>query len=230
MLLRIPNVLSPQQVNAQRQQLSQANWIDGRETVGLQGAQVKANLQLPQADPLRHRLGQDILAVLNQNSPFFAAALPHRTLLPHFNCFQNGGYYGFHVDNAVMTMPSEANQLPQHFRSDLSCTIFLSDPESYDGGELVISDTYGEHHIKLPAGDLVLYPSSSLHQVTAVTRGSRVAAILWIQSLIREPARRQMLFELDQTIQQLSQQAEQRHAALRLTHIYHNLLREWAQT
>jgi PKHD-type hydroxylase len=225
MLLHIPDVLSREQVTQMRAVLDAADWTDGRETVGAQGAQVKRNQQLPDASPLRRQLGEVVLAALAKNPLYHAAALPLRTLPPRFNRYQGGGQYGFHVDGAVMALSGEAQ-----LRSDVSCTLFLSEPDEYDGGELIVNDTYGEHEVKLPAGDLIVYPSSSLHRVTPVTRGARVASFFWVQSLIRDDSRRRLLFELDSSIQRLTQGGADAAAVLQLTGIYHNLLRQWAET
>lgn len=225
MLLHIPGVLSAEQVAQLRQALDAADWTDGRETVGAQGARVKRNQQLPDASPLRQELGAVVQAALARHPLFHAATLPARQLLPRFNRYQGGGEYGFHVDGAVMALP-DGSQL----RSDISCTVFLNDPDDYDGGELVVSDTYGEHAVKLPAGDAIIYPSTSLHRVTPVTRGARLAAFFWVQSLVRDVAHRRMLFELDQAITRLRSAETDEVAALQLTGVYHNLLREWSDT
>jgi PKHD-type hydroxylase len=226
MLLHIPRVLDPAQAERMRQRLQDAQWTDGRETVGAQGAQVKRNLQLPDASPLRAELGAEVLAALAANPLYHAAALPLRTLPPRFNRYEGGGEYGFHVDGAVMALDGAGTQI----RSDVSCTLFLSDPHEYDGGELIVSDTYGEHEVKLPAGDLIVYPSSSLHRVAPVTRGARIASFFWVQSLIRDDSRRRLLFELDGSIQALTASGADATAVLQLTGIYHNLLRQWAET
>ena len=225
MLLHIPDVLEPAQVTRIRTALDAAEWADGRETVGAQGAKVKRNLQLPDASPLRLQLGQIVLAALAKNPLYHAATLPLRTLPPRFNRYEGGGQYGFHVDGAVMALSGDAQ-----LRSDVSCTLFLSEPDEYDGGELIVNDTYGEHEVKLPAGDLIVYPSSSLHRVVPVTRGVRVASFFWVQSLIRDDGRRRLLFELDASIQRLTQSGADAAALLQLTGVYHNLLRQWAET
>ena len=225
MLLHIPGVLSPEQVDRMRESLDAAPWIDGRETVGAQGAQVKRNQQLGDASPLRRQLGETVLAALATQPLFHAATLPVRILPPRFNRYAGGGEYGFHVDGAVMSLPDGSR-----LRSDVSCTLFLNEPEAYEGGELIVSDTYGEHEVKLPAGDLIVYPSSSLHRVAPVTRGARLASFFWVQSLVRDDARRRMLFELDTSIQTLTRTAADRAAVLQLTGLYHNLLRQWSQT
>ncbi|MGX5732249.1 Fe2+-dependent dioxygenase [Pseudoxanthomonas beigongshangi] len=229
MLLHIPGVLAPQEVAAMRQALDQADWTDGRETVGVQGAQVKRNQQLPDASPLREQLGQQVLAALDRNPLYFAAALPLRVVPPRFNRYQGGGEYGFHIDGSVMlTRAPDGRNQP--IRSDVSCTLFLCEPDEYDGGELIISDTYGEHEVKLPAGDLVLYPSSSLHKVQPVTRGARVASFFWVQSMIRDDACRRLLFEMDTSLETLRATGADNAALVRLTGVYHNLLRRWAET
>jgi PKHD-type hydroxylase len=225
MLLHIPAVLDPDQVRSMREALQAAQWADGRETVGAQGAQVKRNLQLPEASPLRQQLGAQVLAALARHPLYHAAVLPLRTLPPRFNRYEDGGHYGFHVDGAVMAVAG-GGQL----RSDVSCTLFLCEPEDYDGGELVISDTYGEHEVKLPAGDLIVYPSSSLHQVQPVTRGTRLAAFFWVQSLVRDERRRRLLLDLDRSIQTLTHTGAEPSAVLQLTGLYHNLLRDWSET
>ncbi len=229
MLLHIPGVLAPQEVAAMRQALDQADWTDGRETVGIQGAQVKRNQQLPDASPLRGQLGQQVLAALDRNPLYFAAALPLRVVPPRFNRYQGGGEYGFHIDGSVMlTRMPEGHSQP--IRSDVSCTLFLCEPDEYDGGELIISDTYGEHEVKLPAGDLVLYPSSSLHKVQPVTRGARLASFFWVQSMIRDDACRRLLFEMDTSLETLRATGADNATLVRLTGVYHNLLRRWAET
>jgi len=225
MLVHIPEVLKRDQVAAFRRALDAAEWTDGRETVGAQGARVKRNLQLPDASPLRDQLGRQVLAALAANPLFHAATLPVRSLPPRFNRYEGGGQYGFHVDGAVMAVAGG-----EQMRSDVSCTLFLSEPDEYDGGELVISDTYGEHEVKLPAGDLIAYPSSSLHKVQPVTRGARTASFFWVQSLVRDDGERRLLLELDTSIQALTQANADAGAVLQLSGVYHNLLRRWAET
>ncbi|MFO1474342.1 MAG: Fe2+-dependent dioxygenase [Lysobacterales bacterium] len=225
MLLHIPAILDPAQAARMRQRLEAARWIDGRETVGAQGAQVKRNLQLPDASPLRAELADEVLAALAASALYHAAVLPAKTLPPRFNRYEGGGEYGMHVDGAAMALGNG-----EWLRSDVSCTLFLADPDSYDGGELVVSDTYGEHEVKLPAGDLIVYPSDSLHRVEPVTRGARFAAFFWVQSLVRDAQRRRLLLELDGGIQQLAASGADRDALLRLTGVYHNLLRQWSET
>jgi PKHD-type hydroxylase len=224
MLLHIPEILDREQVAHLRRALDAADWTDGRETVGAQGARVKRNRQLPDASPLRQELGRIVLAALARHPLYHAATLPLRTLPPRFNRYEGGGAYGMHVDGSVMALPNG-----EQLRSDISCTLFLSDPGDYDGGELVVSDTYGEHEVKLPAGDAIIYPSSSLHRVQPVTRGARLAAFFWVQSLIRDDHRRRLLFELDTSIQRLTATGADGDAVLQLTGVYHNLLRQWAE-
>jgi len=226
MLLHIPEVLAPSQVDALRAALDGADWSDGRETVGPQGAQVKRNRQLPEHSALSRELGQVVLEALARQPLFMSAALPLRIVPPLFNRYEGGEHYGMHVDGAIRAVPDSAARL----RTDLSCTLFLCSPEDYDGGELVVMDTYGAHEVKLPAGDLVLYPSSSLHQVMPVTRGARTCSFFWVQSMVRDDGERSMLFELDTQIQKLRAQLGDSPEVLALTGHYHNLVRRWAQT
>lgn len=224
MMYHIPAVLSPQEVDDFRAHLQQADWVDGRATTGDQGALVKKNQQVDTRSPLYGELQNKVLAALNRSSLFFAAALPKTLSSPLFNRYQQSETYGFHVDGAVRSQAQGG-----WMRTDLSATLFLSAPESYTGGELVVNDTYGQHTVKLPAGDLVLYPSSSLHCVTPVTQGVRVASFLWIQSMIRDDKRRSMLFELDRNIQTLKSRHGESDEVLSLLNLYHNLLREWSE-
>jgi PKHD-type hydroxylase len=230
MLLHVPAILDATRVARFRKALDEAPWVDGRATVGAQGAQVKRNLQLADGSPLAVELGAEVLAALAQSPLYHAAALPLRTLPPRFNRYEGGGQYGLHVDGSVMSVAAASGQPAATLRTDVSCTLFLCEPDEYAGGELVVHDTYGEHEVKLPAGDLILYPSSSLHRVEPVTRGARLAAFFWVQSLVRDDARRRMLFELDASIQSLTQAGADRAALLQLTGVYHNLLRQWAET
>ncbi|MVW70425.1 MULTISPECIES: Fe2+-dependent dioxygenase [unclassified Bordetella] len=224
-MLHIPQVLTPDEVREMRARLHDAQWVDGRATVGTQGAVVKRNRQLAESSALARELGEIVLRALARNPLYFAAALPLRVVPPLFNRYESEETYGFHVDGAVRSHPAA----PGWLRTDLSATLFLCEPDEYDGGELIVKDLYGEHLVKLPAGDMILYPANSLHCVTAVTRGARVASFFWIQSMIREHGRRQMLFELDQTIQQLRMQLGETEQTLSLTNCYHNLLREWSE-
>ena len=226
MLLHVPDVLGAEQLRRCRDALGTASWVDGRVTAGHQSAQAKRNLQIAESDPLARELGALILEALSRNATFFAGALPRRIFPPLFNRYEDGHAFGFHVDNAVRYDRSRGEAEP--LRTDLSATLFLSAPEEYDGGELVIEDSFGTHNVKLPAGDLVLYPGSSLHQVLPVTRGARVAAFFWIQSLVRSEAQRRTLFELDVAIQQLTRKVPDAPELVQLTGVYHNLLREWS--
>ncbi|HTD03373.1 Fe2+-dependent dioxygenase [Undibacterium sp.] len=224
MMLHIPEILTREQVAGIRRRLERSDWVDGRATVGAQGAQVKQNRQLPETSELGLELGGTILAALARSPLFFAAALPSRTMPPLFNSYAGGEHYGLHVDGSVRKVPGSALSL----RTDVSSTLFLSDPEEYDGGELVVVDTYGTHEVKLPAGDLILYPSTSLHRVEPVTRGTRVCSFFWTQSMVRDDWQRSMLFELDQNIQKLRARVGDCEEVVGLTGHYHNLLRQWA--
>jgi PKHD-type hydroxylase len=224
MLLHIPGVLSREELAGIRRALDGAPWADGRETVGVQGAQVKRNEQLADTSPLKAQLGKVVLAALERSALFFAAALPLKILPPRFNRYIGGGEYGFHIDGAVMRVDAG-----EQLRSDVSCTLFLNEPDEYEGGELVVSDTYGEHEVRLPAGDLIVYPSSSLHKVTPVTRGARLASFFWVQSMVRNDAQRRLLFEIDTSIESLRRANADAGAVLQLTGAYHNLLRMWAE-
>ena len=231
MMLHIPGVLTREQVGAMRAQLEQSAWIDGRATVGAQGAQVKQNRQLPETSPLAQELGQIVLAALAGSPLFFAAALPLRIIPPLFNSYAGGEHYGAHVDGALRRMPGHPGDPGggQWVRTDVSSTLFLSDPDEYDGGELIVTDAYGEHEVKLPAGDLILYPSTSIHRVEPVTRGERVCSFFWTQSMVRDDMRRGMLLELDQTIQSLRARLGDCAELVGLTGHYHNLLRQWSE-
>jgi PKHD-type hydroxylase len=225
MLLQIPHVLTPQQVAHCRDRLATAAWADGRITAGYQSAQAKDNAQLPENDPVARELGALILEALARNTTFFSAALPRRVYPPLFNRYAGGQSFGFHVDNAVRYDRSRGGADP--VRTDLSATLFLSAPDEYDGGELVMEDTYGTHRVKLQAGDMVLYPGTSLHQVTPVTRGERIASFFWIQSMVREDAQRRLMFDLDTAIRRLTHDVPDNAALVQLTGVYHNLLRRW---
>ncbi len=225
MLIHIPEILSKQQVAEFRIRLQHAEWVDGKATVGVQGAQVKKNRQLPVDGPVARELGEIILRALYANPVFMAAALPLRVVPPLFNAYAGGEHYGFHVDGAIRLVPGSNMSL----RTDVSSTLFLSEPEEYEGGELVVQDTYGSHEVKLPAGDLILYPSTSLHQVAPVTAGERVASFFWTQSMVRDDWQRNLLYELDCNIQSLRQKLGDTEEVVALTGHYHNLLRRWAQ-
>jgi PKHD-type hydroxylase len=224
MLLQIPDVLTAEQVAEARRLLDQAQWIDGRVTAGPQSARAKDNLQIPEDHPVAREVGQIILSALSANSLFVSAALPLRVFPPLFNCYRGGHAFGNHVDNAIRQTRSKAVTV----RTDLSATLFLADPEEYDGGELMVEDTYGVHSVKLPSGHMVLYPASSLHQVTPVTRGARIASFFWIQSLVRDDGERTLLFDLDTAIQRLTLEVPDHPGVVQLTAVYHNLLRRWA--
>ncbi len=225
MLITVPRVLTLEQVAAARQMLDATDWIDGRVTAGFQSAATKHNLQVPEDHPSARRVGALILEALERHPLFVSAALPLRVYPPLFNKYEGGGSFGNHVDNAVRQVPGTAHRL----RTDLSATLFLADPDEYEGGELCVEDTYGVHRVKLPAGDLVLYPSTSLHHVTPVTRGARVASFFWIQSLVRDDGQRTLLFDLDTAIQRLNRDAPEHTSTVQLTGVYHNLLRQWVE-
>jgi len=225
MMLHVPDVLTQDQVRGLRAALQATDWVDGRQTVGEQGARVKRNRQLPEHAPVSRELGKSVLAALARSHLFFSAALPLRFVPPLFNRYEGGEHYGLHVDGAVRSVPGTGEQL----RTDLSCTLFLSEPEEYDGGELEVVDTYGTHEVKLPAGDLILYPSTSLHRVHPVTEGARICSFFWVQSMVRDNHQRAMLFELDQQIQKLRARIGECEETVALTGHYHNLLRLWSE-
>jgi PKHD-type hydroxylase len=225
MLITIPEVLTAEQVAKARQMLNEAQWVDGRVTAGHQSAQAKDNMQLPESHPVARELGEMILQALAQSPLFISAALPLKVFPPLFNRYAGGQSFGTHVDNAIRQDPRTGGRI----RTDLSATLFLSEPEEYDGGELSVEDTYGVHAVKLPAGSMVLYPSTSLHHVTPVTRGARVASFFWLQSMIRSDGDRSLLFDMDQAIQRVSAETPGSKAAVQLTGVYHNLLRRWAE-
>ena len=224
MMLHIPGVLTRAQVSEMRRALDAEAWTDGLDTAGAQAIQSKRNLQLPPGSPLSQRLGQIVADALSRQALFVSAALPHRILPPMFNRYEGGGHYGNHVDGAVHRHPLSGEQV----RTDVSTTVFLSDPDEYDGGELVVEDVYGTHEVKLPAGDAIVYPSTSLHRVEPVTRGARVASFLWTQSMVKDDWRRNMLFDLDMAIMNLRRQLGDTREIVSLTSHYHNLLRQWA--
>lgn len=225
MMLRIPAVLSPAQVAECRQLLQQAQWVDGKVTAGFQSAMTKNNLQLPHDCPEAQTMGAMILQALSQHPLFISAALPAKVFPPLFNCYQGGQSFGLHVDNAVR----EVRATGEKIRTDLSATLFFTDPDEYEGGELMVEDTYGAHSVKLAAGDMILYPSTSLHRVNPVTRGARVCSFFWLQSMVRDDGQRSLLFDLDSSIQQINRDLGAGHASsVQLTGVYHNLLRRWA--
>ena len=224
MLVHIPSVLTAEEVADSRRLLDEAAWVDGRVTAGHQSARTKDNRQLPEDHPVARQLGDRILSALQRNSLFIAAALPLRVFPPLFNRYEGGQSFGNHVDNAIR----QVTGTPHRIRTDLSATLFLADPSEYDGGELLVEDTYGVHRVKLPAGHLVLYPSTSLHSVSPVTRGARIASFFWIQSMVRDDGQRTLLFDLDGAIQQIGRDMPDHPSAVQLTGVYHNLLRRWA--
>lgn len=223
-MLHVPKVLDASQVADFRKRLALAGWTDGRITAGHQSARAKNNLQLPESDPLARELSAAVRAALDRSPLFFAAALPRRVFTPLFNLYKAGNGFGDHVDNAV-----RYEQTGQAVRTDLSATLFLSDPQEYDGGELVIGASSGHQRVKLPAGDMVLYSATTLHKVEAITRGERLASFFWIQSMVRDDGKRSLLLDLDLAIQKLNQDHAGHSSAVDLVGVYHNLLRRWAE-
>jgi PKHD-type hydroxylase len=223
--VEVPEVLTKEQVALFRETLDKTEWVDGKVTAGFQSARVKDNMQLPEDHPVAKQLGLQILDALNRTPLFVAAALPAKIFPPLFNRYQGGQAFGNHIDGSVRRVASTG----QYVRTDLSVTLFLCEPDEYDGGELVIEDTYGEQRVKLPAGHLVLYPSTSLHRVLPVTRGARVCSFFWLQSMVRSDAHRALLLSLDVAIQRLGQDHPDHSSAVDLTGVYHNLLREWVE-
>lgn len=226
MLLRVPQVLNADELKQMQSLMAAAEWVDGKVTAGTQSAQVKRNIQLPESSPEAEAARQIVLTALSRNALFFSAALPKKIYPPLFNQYRDGMDFGAHIDNAVRTHALTG----LHVRTDISCTLFLADPDGYDGGELVVEDTYGQQMVKLPAGDMVLYPGTSLHHVRPVTRGARLASFFWLQSMIRDDAQRTLLFDMDAAIVTLRQQVGDNAAVIRLTGNYHNLIRMWAET
>lgn len=225
MLLHILQILDTATLAHCSTLLRQADWADGRVTAGSQAATVKNNLQLPEASPVALQLRAIVLQALSKNAGFFSAALPRRIYPPLFNRYgDQANSFGSHVDNAIRTHPASA----QHVRTDLSFTLFLNNPGDYDGGELIIEDGMGGRAVKLPAGDLILYPSYSVHRVEPVTRGARLACFSWLESMVREPQQRELLHELDRSIVALRNEHGESDTAVRLTSCYHNLMRMWA--
>lgn len=225
MILQIPDVLTAEQAAECRQKIENAEWIDGRVTAGHQSSRTKNNRQLPENHLLAQQMGEMILAALERNPLFIAAALPFKVFPPLFNRYEGGESFGNHVDNAIRQVAGT----PHRIRTDLSATLFLTDPHDYEGGELVVEDTFGVHSIKLPAGHLILYPATSLHNVRPVTKGARISSFFWIQSMVRDDGKRTILFDLDSAIQRLNQDAPNHPSAVQLTAVYHNLLRRWAE-
>ncbi len=223
MILQIPDVLTGEQVLHARRLLDDSDWVDGKVTAGPQSAQVKDNAQLGEDHPVARELGSLIVSALARHPLFLSAAVPLRVFPPLFNRYAGGQSFGNHVDNAIRY----ASGVPM--RTDLSATLFLAEPEEYDGGELMIEDTYGVHSVKLPAGDLILYPSTSLHHVRPVVRGARVASFFWIQSMVRSDEQRTLLFDLDTAIQRITPDVPGHPGLVQLTAVYHNLVRRWAE-
>lgn len=225
MLIQLKQVLDPATVARFRGALEQADWSDGRGSAGYLSQAVKRNRQLPDDHPLARELGEKIIRILDGNQQFTAAALPARMAPPLFNCYEKDNSYGRHVDGAIRPVFGT----PHRVRTDISATLFLSDPDSYKGGELVMEDTFGPVEVKLQAGDMVLYPGSSVHAVRPITSGRRLAAFFWIQSMVRGDRQRSILYELDKAIQKIATESPQQEALVDLAGVYHNLLRQWAE-
>ncbi len=226
MLISVPEVLSAAQVKECRAALDAAEWVDGKVTAGYQSGKVKQNRQLPENSPAAQKMQDIILGALSKNALFMSSALPLKIFPPLFNRYEGGENFGTHVDNAIRQVAGT----PHRIRTDLSATLFFSAPEEYEGGKLVVEDTYGAHRVKLPAGHMILYPGTSLHHVTPVTRGARVCSFFWIQSMVRDDGRRTLLFDLDAAIQRLNHDMPEHPSAVQLVGVYHNLLRQWAET
>jgi PKHD-type hydroxylase len=229
MLITLPDVLNAEQMVQARKLLDEAEWVDGRVTAGYQSARAKDNVQIPEMHPIAKQVGAMILQALSKNLLFLSAALPLHVVPPLFNRYSGGQSFGTHVDNSIRQIPGAS----RHIRTDLSATLFFAAPDEYDGGELVVEDTYGVKTVKLPPGHAVLYPSTSLHHVKPVTRGARLCSFFWIQSMVRDDGKRSLLFDLDLGIQRLSRdladQPVAAQTAVQLTGVYHNLLRQWAE-
>jgi PKHD-type hydroxylase len=225
MIVQVPHVLTPEQIAHCREVMTRASWVDGRVTAGYQSAVVKDNRQLPENSPEARELGDMVVAALERNPLFITAALPLRVFPPLFNRYESGEKFGAHLDNSIRQIPGT----PYRIRTDISATLFLSHPEEYDGGELVIDDVYGSHAVKLAAGDMVVYPASSLHHVNPVTRGVRLASFFWVQSMVRDDGTRTLLFDLDLAINKVNQALPNHGAVVELTNCYHNLLRRFAE-
>lgn len=223
MMIHIPNVLTAAEVARCREVMEKAVWVDGRVTAGHQSAQVKFNLQLPEAAAEARELSDMVHDALGRSSLFMSAVLPKQVFPPLFNRYDAGMTFGAHVDNAIRVGNGA------RVRTDVSSTLFISGPEDYDGGELVVQDTYGEHTVKLPAGDMIVYPATSLHNVTPITRGSRIASFFWTQSMIRDESKRSLLFDMDMAIIKLGRDHPDHASNVELTAVYHNLLRQWAE-
>jgi PKHD-type hydroxylase len=225
LLLQVPGVLNAQELAHSQRLLANADWIDGRVTAGHQSAQVKHNRQLAEDSETARELGMLVVGAVSRNPLFISAALPNRIFPPLFNCYEVGDGFGTHVDNAIRAVGGSGARI----RTDVSATLFLSEPTDYEGGELIVEDTYGTHSVKLPAGSIVLYPASSLHHVKAITRGRRIASFFWIQSLVRDDGQRALLFDLDNAIRRLGADHPAHPSVVQLTGVYHNLLRSWAE-
>src|SRR5580693_5255310 len=230
MLITIEKVLTPEQVKVARVKLATAQWTDGRVTAGYQAQEVKRNAQIPEDSPVAKELGDLVLSGLARSPRFMSAALPLRVFPPMFNSYAGGQTFGTHVDTAIR----QDARTGQRIRTDLSATLFLTEPDEYDGGDLIVEDSYGTHSVKLPAGDVVLYPATSLHRVEPVTRGARISSFFWVQSMVRDDGRRTLLFDLDTAIQRIAasdgaQAAGVKESSVQLTGVYHNLLRQWAE-
>jgi len=225
MLLPIPDVLTAAEVLRARHLFDQVEWVDGRVTAGHQSARAKDNMQLPEGSAAAREIGATILSALEQNALFISAALPAKVFPPLFNRYEGGQSFGTHVDNAIR----QVTGTPHRIRTDLSATLFFTGPEEYEGGELVVEDTYGTHEVKLPAGHMILYPATSLHHVRPVTKGARICSFFWIQSMIRDDGERTLLFDLDVAIQRLNGEGPGHPSAVQLTGVYHNLLRRWVE-
>lgn len=224
MLIEIPALLNAREVESTVATLLDQPWVDGKVTAGQRSALAKNNRQLSQDSPVAIRVGEQILARLSDNALFMSAALPKRIYPPLFNRYCGGEAFDWHIDNAIRGLKG----VRERVRTDISATLFLANPASYDGGELIIRDTFGEHAVKLPAGHLLIYPGSSLHKINPVTRGERIASFFWIESLVREDSQRQLLLDMDVAIQTLTAQDADHHALLQLSGAYHNLLRRWS--
>jgi PKHD-type hydroxylase len=225
LLLQVPGVLTAQELAHCQLLLDRAEWIDGRVTAGHQSAQVKQNRQLAEDSEAARELGKIVVAAVSRNPLFISAALPNRIFPPLFNSYDVGNGFGTHVDNAIRVSAGTGARV----RTDVSVTLFLSEPDAYEGGELVVEDTYGTHSVKLAAGSLVLYPASSLHHVRPITRGRRIASFFWIQSMVRDDGQRALLFDLDNAIRRLGADHPSHPSVVQLTGVYHNLLRSWAE-
>jgi PKHD-type hydroxylase len=223
MLLRIPGVLTVDQIATIRARIDRAQWVDGNVTSGHQSAQAKYNEQLPEESAECREMGEIVLAALARSALFFSAALPRQVYPPLFNRYRGEMGFGNHVDGAMRVHPPTGRRI----RTDISATLFLTPPDDYDGGELVIEDTYGVQSVKLPAGDLVIYPATSVHRVTPITRGARVSSIFWIESMVRDDAKRALLFDMDMALVRIAQDVREHPSLITLTGCYHNLLRAW---